>query len=280
MTPHRPIPQAVPSPGRSAPSRSRDLRRGVALEGLTVAWNAVECGVAAASGVAAGSAVLLGYASDSLLEMTSAVLVGLRLWRELGGRVGTRLERDERSTARAAGALLVALALLVTAEAVRRLLGTAAHPGESVPGIVLTLIAALSMPWLGAAKLRLALRLGSRALRLEAEQTIACAFFSVATLAGLLLNALFGWWWADPLAAIALVPWLVREGLEPWLPERPAAREARPSRGRAAGDATGRSDAGRGDSLPAGGSAEASTTRRANPRGRSTRNAHVRRTPS
>ena len=204
---------------RSAPGdsiRERALRRGVALENLTVAWNVVECLVAVASGLAAGSLVLIAYGFDSLIEALSGGIVGSRLRKELRGVGGPELRTLERRAARAAGALLVLLAATIAVESGRRLLGSGLHPDKSLAGIILTATAALVMPLLGWNKLRLARRLSSDALRIEAKQTIACAWFSLTTLAGLLLNATLGWWWADPMAALALVPWMAREGLEPW----------------------------------------------------------------
>lgn len=209
-----PTAPALPAP------RARDLGHALALEGVTVAWSAAECVIALVSAAAAASVVLLGYGLDSCIEVLSGVVVALRLQRERSGRSGVDLERDERRAARVAGVLLVLLAALITNEALRRLTGHGPHPRESATGIALTALSALAMPWLGHAKLRLARSLGSGALRLEAAQTIACAFFSLSTLLGLLLNAWRGWWWADPLMAMTLVPWMVREGIEPWRSEQ------------------------------------------------------------
>jgi len=197
-------------------SRLSALRRAFALEVVTVAWNLIECVVAAISGLNAGSVVLLGYGFDSLVEATSSAVVGLRLWKELRGMDAPALRIAERRAARATGALLVLFAATILVESVRRLLGSGTHPQESLVGMVLAGFAAVTMPVLGGSKLLLARRLASEALRLEAEQTIACAWFSLTTLVGLLLNAALGWWWADPLAALALVPWMAREGIGPW----------------------------------------------------------------
>jgi divalent metal cation (Fe/Co/Zn/Cd) transporter len=117
---------------------------------------------------------------------------------------------------RAAGALLLLLAAYILIDAGRRLLGFGAEAEQSLVGIVLTAISLVVMPVLGWAKLRTARQLGSRALRADAYETIACAWLSLTTLTGLVLNAAFGWWWADPLAALVLVPLIVREGLEGW----------------------------------------------------------------
>jgi divalent metal cation (Fe/Co/Zn/Cd) transporter len=220
MTGLEPLPVAsrsgLVSPGPTG-VRHRSLRRSFDLELLTVAWNMAECLIAVTSGLAAGSLVLLAFGFDSLIEMTSAAVVALRVWTELRGG-GANVAAVEKRAARWAGFLLLVLAATVLFEAVRCLLGRAAHPAESRTGILLTAVAAVVMPALGWAKLRLARRLSSNALRIEAEQTIACAWFSLATLAGLWLNAVYGWWWADPVAAIVLVPWMVREGVEPFRP--------------------------------------------------------------
>ena len=207
--------------------RRHDLGRGLALEGITVAWNIVEFLVAVISGFAAGSVVLLAFGFDSLIEAASGAVVFARLRRELTGLGGSELAQVEARAARTSGALLVLLATTVLIESVRRLSGSGPAPHESSAGIALTAVAAAAMPLLGVAKRRLAHRLGSGSLRIEAEQTIACAWFSLTTLAGLLLNATFGWWWADPTAALLLVPWMVYEGLGPWMPRRGDAHDRR-----------------------------------------------------
>jgi divalent metal cation (Fe/Co/Zn/Cd) transporter len=101
-------------------------------------------------------------------------------------------------------------------DAGRRLAGFGAQAHESLVGIVLTAASSVVMPLLGMAKLRVARQLASGAVRADAYETIACSWLSLTTLAGLLLNAALGWWWADPLAALAIVPLVVREGLEGW----------------------------------------------------------------
>lgn len=204
----------------SVDARRRWLREAVRLEALTVGWNVVECLVGVVAGIAAGSVALVGFGFDALIETSSAVVVLLRLRVELRSAPATDFARVERRAARMSGGLLVLLAATILVESLRRLLGSGARPEESPAGIVLTAVSATAMPLLGWSKLRLARRLGSGALRIEAEQTIACAWFSLTMLAGLVLNARLGWWWADPLAALVLVPWMAREGIEPWRPAR------------------------------------------------------------
>lgn len=194
--------------------RTRLLRRGGLLAAATVAWNVLEGIVAVVAGALAGSVALVGFGIDSFIETASAVVVGWRLREELRGRTGEDAERIERRAARAAGVLLLVLAVYLVVDAGRRLLGFGGEAEESLPGIVLTVASLIVMPLLGRAKLRTATALGSRALRADAFETITCAWLSLTTLVGLALNAALGWSWADPLAALVLVPLIVREGLE------------------------------------------------------------------
>src|SRR5213593_2472231 len=206
--------QAMTAPLRGpADARAVLLRRGAALEVLTVSYNAVEGLVAIAAGVAAGSVALTGFGVDSVIEVASGVVLWWRLRAELGSSdLGPAVEG--RAT-RWAGALLLALAGYLVIESCRRLF-TGDRPSESVVGIVLMILSLIVMPLLARAKLRLAVSLGSRALRADAHETIVCAWLSFTTLLGLTLNVLAGWWWADPLAALAMVPLIVREGVEAW----------------------------------------------------------------
>lgn len=200
----------------AALSRERLLRRGVLLEVATVVWNVLEGMIAVAAGTLASSVALISFGVDSFIETTSGAVVGWRLRDELRGRSPERAEAIERRAARVAGGLLLALAAYIVVDAGRRLLGFGAEARESILGLVLTTISAVAMPFLGWAKLRTARALRSAALRADAYETIFCTWLSVTTLAGLALNAALGWWWADPLAALVLVPLIVREGLEGW----------------------------------------------------------------
>jgi len=180
---------------------------------VTVGYNALEGVIAIAAGLAAGSVALTGFGIDSVIEVTSGVVLWWRLRAELGSReLGPAVEAR---AARWAGLLLLALAVYIVAESGRRLL-TGDRPGESVVGIVLTAVSLIVMPLLARAKLRVAGSLGSRALRADAHETIVCAWLSATTLLGLGLNAGLGWWWADPVAALAMLPLIVREGVEAW----------------------------------------------------------------
>lgn len=201
--------------------RMRLLRRGMQLEVATVAWNVIEGVIAVAAGVLASSVALIGFGVDSFVETTSAAVVGWRLRAELTGNADDeRAEILERRAGRIAGGLLLGLAVYIVIDAGRRLLGFGGEARESIVGIVLTAISVVVMPALGWVKLRTATAIGSGALRADAYETIACAWLSLATLIGLMLNATLGWWWADPLAALVIVPLVVREGLEGWRGER------------------------------------------------------------
>jgi divalent metal cation (Fe/Co/Zn/Cd) transporter len=198
-------------------TREELLRRGVRLEAGSVLWNAIEGIIAISAGVIASSIALIGFGLDSFVETTSAAVVGWRLRAELiGGPDQERAAALERMTGRIAGGLLLALATYIVIDAGRRLVGFGAEARESTVGIVVTAIALVVMPLLGWAKLRTAAALRSPALRADAYETITCSWLSLTTLGGLLLNSVLGWSWADPLAALAIVPLAVREGVEGW----------------------------------------------------------------
>jgi len=200
-----------------SPDRTALLRRGRALAFASVAYNVAEGAVALTAGARADSVALTGFGLDSLIEVGSALFVGWGLHVELSVRASTdpaALERVQRRSAVIAGGLLCLLALLLVLDAARRLSGQAVEPAPSTLGLVLTALSILVMPLLARAKLRTAEALGSAALRADAFETIACVGLSVATFAGLALNAWFGWTWADPVAALVLAPLIAREGLE------------------------------------------------------------------
>jgi len=193
--------------------REAALRRGITLEGVTVGYNILEGLVAIAAGITAGSVALTGFGIDSVIEVTSGALLWWRLRAELGlAPLGPTVERR---AARGAGFLLLALGVYIVTDSVRVLV-TGSHPESSLIGIVLTAISLIVMPLLARGKLRVAASLGSRALRADAHETIVCAWLSATTLLGLGLNAVLGWWWADPVAALAMLPLIVREGIEAW----------------------------------------------------------------
>lgn len=194
--------------------RSRLLRRGLRLEYVTVGWNIAEGVIAVGAGIAAGSIALIGFGVDSVVETVSGVVLIWRLSSELRGHLDEEaVERVEHRAERLVGVAFLLLAAYVAFEAIRSLL-TGEAPDASPVGIALTAISLVVMLWLARAKRRTGEALGSRALIADAQQTYACWYLSAITLSGLALNAAFGWWWADPVAALGIVVLLVREGIE------------------------------------------------------------------
>lgn len=200
----------------TTPSLDRQhwLKRGILLEAGLIVWNTLEGIIALAAGILAGSVALIGFGFDSMIEVTSAVVVLRRLYRERAGQSAEETQAGERQAARIAGGLLLILAIYIVGDAGRRLLGYGAEAEESLLGIILTGISLVVMPIWGWAKLRAAKELNSRSLRTDAFETITCAWLSLATFIGLILNWALAWAWADPLAALLIVPLIVREGLE------------------------------------------------------------------
>lgn len=188
------------------------LRRARLLEIFTIAWNSLEGIIAIGLGLLAGSIALVGFGIDSVIETSSGVIL---LWRLQGGRNVEQDDAAERRALRLVGASLLALGFYVAGDAALSLARRDA-PDASLAGIVLAAVSLLVMPLLARAKFRLAGQLDSEALRADGTQTIICAYLSAMLLAGLALNAQFGWWWADPVAALGMVPIILREGLEAW----------------------------------------------------------------
>lgn len=194
--------------------RPVNLRRGLRLGYLTVGWNVIEGIVAVGAGMAAGSIALIGFGVDSFVETISGAVIVWRLMAETRGQHDDEsVERIERRAERLVGIAFLVLAAYVAFEAVRTLINQEA-PDASPVGIALTAVSIVVMLWLARAKRRIGEALGSRAMIADAQQTYACWYLSVVALAGLALNAVFGFWWADPLAALAITVLLVREGLE------------------------------------------------------------------
>jgi len=185
------------------------ILRGRRLERFTLGWNLAEALVAIAAGLLAGSTALLGFGLDSLIESFSGAAL---LWRLHQEQDAQRSEQAERRALHLVGYSLFALAAYVLAEALHTLIARA-RPEHSLPGIILAAVSLLVMPLLASAKRRVAAALSSDALRADSRQTDLCAWLSAVLLTGLLLNWLLGWWWADPVAALAMTPIIVREGL-------------------------------------------------------------------
>ncbi len=190
--------------------RRAQIRRGQLLEYFTVGYNCLEGVIAIVSGIIAGSIALVGFGFDSAIEVISGLAL---LWRLYGDADETRRERAEQRALRIVGASFLILAAYVVFDAIQSLIRRDA-PDESMVGIVLAAVSLVVMPLLVRAKRRVARAIGSAALAADATQTQICTWLSAILLGGLLLNATLGWWWADPLAALIMVPMIVKEGLE------------------------------------------------------------------
>jgi divalent metal cation (Fe/Co/Zn/Cd) transporter len=196
--------------GEIATDRVAVARRGRRLEYFTIGWNSLEGVVAVVAGVVAGSISLVGFGIDSFIEVTSGAAL---LWRMSVDSDAEGRERNERLALRTVGLCFIGLAAYIAYEAIRGLTRRQA-PERSIPGIVLACVSLLVMPLLSCAKRKVGNALGSAAMRADAKQTDFCAYLSAILLGGLLLNALFGLWWADPMAALVMVPIIAKEGFE------------------------------------------------------------------
>lgn len=194
-------------------TRNANLRAGISVEWVTIAWMMVEIGVSVGAAVASGSIALMAFGLDSGIELISA---GVLLWRLGIERRGGDEERIERAEKRAAGIVgwtLMALALYVVASAGWSLLYHLA-PTSSDWGLAIAVGAVIVMPILVVVKRRVATWIGSAALKADAAEGIVCTYMAAVLLVGLLVRALTGWWWVDPLAALAIVYFIVSEGRE------------------------------------------------------------------
>ena len=192
--------------------RERELlvRRAKLLARGGIVWHFIEFGIAIDAGVAASSIALIGFGVDSLIESVAGFVV---LWRFAERRSAS--EAAERRAQQLIAASFFLLAAYVGAEAIRSLVA-GDHPEVSWVGIGLAAFTAPTMPLLAIAKRRVGNRLGSAATVQEGVQNMVCAYLSIALLVGLLANALFGWWWADPAAALVIAAIALREGRESW----------------------------------------------------------------
>jgi divalent metal cation (Fe/Co/Zn/Cd) transporter len=191
------------------PTRLDLVRRGQRLEYFTLAWNGLEALVSVIAGLIAGSVALVGFGLDSMIEVVSGTALLWRLHHDLDH---SRRGRVERTTLRIVGWCFLALALYILCESVAALV---CHetPETSIPGILIAAAAVIIMPLLARAKRRVAAGIGSAAMNADSKQADFCAYLSAILLSGLLLNAAVGWWWADPVAGIVMVPIIAREGV-------------------------------------------------------------------
>ena len=198
---------------RERTTRAGQVRLGVWIELVTIVWMVIEASVALSVGFATRSVSLQGFGLDSIVELIAG---GILLWRlliEQRGGSTERIEVAERRASWVTAISLFALAVYIVGDSAFAFV-TRTQPEASWWGVGLALAAAIIMPLLWQGKLRVAKRIESAALKADAACSVTCAYMSLTLLAGLLLNRLFGWWWADPLAALALVYFLVQEGRE------------------------------------------------------------------
>ena len=202
--------------GRSTPERAPDpvrhdhVRRGRILERFTIVYNGIEGVVTIIAGWFAGSASLTGFGLDSLIEVTSGAAL---LWRLKQGADPERTERAERVSLNIVGGCFLALALYVLCRCSVALL-MKSRPEQSLPGIIMAGASVIVMPLLARSKRRIAAALDSDALAADSRQADFCAYLSAILLVGLSLNALLGWWWADPAAGLLMAPIIAKEGID------------------------------------------------------------------
>jgi divalent metal cation (Fe/Co/Zn/Cd) transporter len=190
--------------------RQAIARRGKRLEYFTIAWNSLEGLVAVIAGSISGSISLVGFGIDSFIEVTSGATL---LWRMAVDAEERSRERNERFSLRIVGVCFLALSAYIAYESVSDLISRKI-PEHSVAGIILASVSLLVMPILSRAKKRVGKALGSAAMNADAKQTDFCMYLSAILLVGLVLNSVLGWWWADPTAAVLMVPIIAKEGFD------------------------------------------------------------------
>lgn len=209
-TPRRELPLVATLPALDPGERARLVRRAKLLAWGGNAWHFVEFAIAIGAGVAAGSIALVGFGIDSLIESLAGFII---IWRFASRR--SLSETAERRAQQLIAASYAILVVYIVVEASRSLVG-GEQPQASWVGIGLAAFTAPTMPLLARAKRRVGHQLGSAATVSEAEQNQICAYLSIALLVGLLANALAGWWWADPVAALVIAAVAAKEGVESW----------------------------------------------------------------
>src|SRR6476660_5232371 len=190
--------------------RTTIVRHGRRLEYFTIAWNTLEGLIAIVAGAFVGSISLVGFGIDSFIEVTSGSVL---LWRMSVDAEVHRRELNERRALRIVAACFLLLAAYIAYESALDLWSRRA-PEHSIPGIILACVSLVVMPLLSRAKRKVGNALGSAAMHADAKQTEFCTYLSAILLVGLLLNAFLGWWWADPLAALIMVPIIAKEGFD------------------------------------------------------------------
>ena len=199
--------------GIATTTRMEQVRHGVWIEFISLLWMIVEASIAIGIGFATHSVSLQGFGIDSVIELIAGSVLLWRLVLEQRGGSLKAVEQAERRASWVVALSLFALALYIVGDSILSSI-TKSRAESSAWGVGLAIAATIIMPILWQGKLRVARRISSAALKADAICSVTCAYMSFALLVGLLLNALFGWWWADPLAALALVYFIIQEGRE------------------------------------------------------------------
>ncbi|MGC8882439.1 MAG: cation transporter [Bryobacteraceae bacterium] len=197
--------------GAGLSQRQSQVKKGLRLEYFTLSYNVFEAAVSILAGLAAGSIALIGFGVDAVIESISGAVM---LWR-LNVDDHHRREEFERRAQRLIGVSFWLLAAYVGYEAVEKLWRQEA-PERSIPGILLACCSLLIMPVLARRKRAVSIELGSHAMAADSRQTLLCSYLSAILLGGLVLNATYGWWWADPAAGLVMTPIIAREGWLAW----------------------------------------------------------------
>ena len=184
--------------------KEKSVKYGKFLEFLTISWNLVEGFVAIGAGILAGSVALVGFGMDSFIEVSSGAIL---LWRLYAG------DKYEERALQLVGVSLLALAAYIGFESIRKLVYVET-PETSYVGMIIAILSLAVMWWLAREKRKVAKAIQSHAMAADAKQTDICMYLSAILLGGLGLNAMFGWWWADPVAALLMIPIVVKEGAD------------------------------------------------------------------
>jgi divalent metal cation (Fe/Co/Zn/Cd) transporter len=189
------------------------VKKGIGIETISIVWMVIEAGVAIGSGVIAHALSLVAFGADSIIELIAGFVLLWRLSVEMRSTDLERVRRAEKASSWVVGIALLLLAVYIVIASIYKLV---THQGAetSFTGIGLSIAAGLIMPYLSRAKKRIGSEIGSKALRADGACSIVCAYMAWTVLGGVVLTALLGWWWIDSLVALALVYFVVKEGLE------------------------------------------------------------------
>jgi divalent metal cation (Fe/Co/Zn/Cd) transporter len=197
----------------SSNTHSSQLARGIQIEWLSVAWMVIEALAALFAGILAHSTALIAFGADSVIELVAGGALLFRLYTESNGGDPERVEKAERAASWIVGIALLALAAYIVVFSAVSLL-TQSHPEATTLGIGIAVASSILMPLLATTKKRVGRRIGSKALVSDGACSMVCAYMSWILLAGVAATALFGWWWADAVAALGFVWFVIHEGLE------------------------------------------------------------------